>query len=82
MKGNGSLTPEYGGAVRIINFFHSFFRYLPPEKYFQDHPDWCSEIEGQRKHEHPQLCLTNEQIPQAAQDHQAARQCPDPSLRH
>ncbi|MHB8902283.1 MAG: beta-N-acetylhexosaminidase family protein [Thermoguttaceae bacterium] len=24
MKGNGSLTPEYGGAVRIVNFVHSF----------------------------------------------------------
>lgn len=60
MKGNGHLTPEYGGAVRIINFVHTFYRYLPPEKYFEAHPDWYSEIKGQRKHEHAQLCLTNE----------------------
>lgn len=62
MKGNGFLTPEYGGAVRIINFVHSFYKYLPPEKYFADHPDWYSEIDGQRKHEHAQLCLTNEEM--------------------
>jgi hypothetical protein len=30
LKGNGFLTPEYGGAVRIINFVHSFYKYLPP----------------------------------------------------
>ncbi len=62
MKGNGFLTPEYGGGVRIINFVHSFYKYLPPEKYFDAHPDWYSEINGKRKHEHAQLCLTNEEM--------------------
>lgn len=62
MKGNGHLTPEYGGAVRIINFVHSFYKYLPPEKYFAAHPDWYSEIDGKRKHENAQLCLTNEEM--------------------
>lgn len=62
MKGNGALTPEYGGAVRIINFVHSFYKYLPPEKYFEAHPDWYSEIDGKRKHENAQLCLTNEDM--------------------
>lgn len=60
MKGNGHLTPEYGGAVRIVNFVHTFYRYLPPEKYFDAHPDWYSEIKGKRTHERAQLCLTNE----------------------
>jgi hypothetical protein len=62
MKGNGSIAPEYGGAVRIINFVHSFYKYLPPEKYFDAHPDWYSEIDGKRKHDHAQLCLTNEEM--------------------
>ena len=64
MKGNGSVTPEYGGAVRIINFVHSFYKYLPPEKYFDAHPDWYSEIDGKRKHKRAQLCLTNEEMTQ------------------
>lgn len=62
MKGNGNLTPEYGGAVRIINFVHTFYRYLPPEKYFEQHPDWYSEIKGKRAHDHAQLCLTNKEM--------------------
>jgi hypothetical protein len=62
MKGNGALTPEYGGGVRIINFVHSFYKYLPPEKYFDAHPDWYSEIDGKRKHERAQLCLTNDEM--------------------
>jgi hypothetical protein len=60
MKGNGNLTPEYGGGVRIVNFVHSFYKYLPPEKYFEAHPDWYAEIKGKRQHDHAQLCLTNE----------------------
>jgi len=64
MKGNGHLTPEYGGAVRIIHFVHSFYKYLPPAKYFDDHPDWYSEIDGKRKHERAQLCLTNQEMTQ------------------
>jgi hypothetical protein len=60
MKGNGFLTPEYGGAVRIVNFVHSFYKYLPPETYFDRHPDWYSEIDGKRRHDRAQLCLTNE----------------------
>ena len=62
MKGNGFLTAEYGGAVRIIHFVHSFYKYLPPDKYFTAHPDWYSEIDGKRKHQRAQLCLTNEEM--------------------
>jgi len=62
MKGNGNLTAEYGGAVRIINFVHSFYKYLPPETYFAAHPDWYSEINGKRTQENAQLCLTNEEM--------------------
>ena len=62
MKGNGFLTPEYGGAVRIVNFVHSFYKYLPPDKYFDAHPDWYSEIDGKHTHERAQLCLTKEEM--------------------
>ena len=62
MKGNGFLTDKYGGAVRIYNFVHSFYKYIPPEKYFSDHPEWFSEIEGKRTAERGQLCLTNDEL--------------------
>lgn len=62
MKGNGFLTDEYGGAVRIYNFVHSFYKYIPPEKYFAQHPDWFSEIDGKRTSDRAQLCLTNDEL--------------------
>ena len=65
MKCNGNMvrtTPEYGGHHRFFHFVHSFFPLLPPDKYFNDHPDWYSEIDGKRKHEHAQLCLTNDNM--------------------
>ncbi|MDR0703991.1 MAG: DUF4838 domain-containing protein [Planctomycetaceae bacterium] len=63
MKCNGNMvrtTPEYGGHHRFQYFVHSFFPLIPPSKYFAEHPDWYSEIKGERKHEHAQLCLTND----------------------
>ena len=65
MKCNGNMvrvTPEYGGHHRFFHFVHSFFPLIPPEKYFADHPEWFSEIRGERKHDHAQLCLTNDEM--------------------
>ncbi|MDR2761004.1 MAG: DUF4838 domain-containing protein [Planctomycetaceae bacterium] len=63
MKCNGHFgkTPaEYGGQHRFQYFVHSFFLLIPPNKYFAEHPEWFSEIKGQRKHDRAQLCLTND----------------------
>lgn len=63
LKLNGhfmQIPPDYGGKMKVIGWCHTFFRVLPPEAYFADHPDWYSEIEGKRSADHTQLCLTNE----------------------
>lgn len=63
MKCNGHferIAPEYGGHYSILGWCHTFYQLLPPDKYFAEHPDWYSEIEGKRTHEHAQLCLTND----------------------
>ena len=66
MKCNGALsakiTPEYGDYHRFAYFVHSFYSLIPPRKYFEDHPEWFSEIDGVRKHERTQLCLTNDEM--------------------
>ena len=63
MKCNGQSVPkEYGGNHQFYLFVHSFFPLLPPEKYFDTHPEWYSEIGGVRKHEFAQLCLTNDEM--------------------
>ncbi|NUQ64773.1 MAG: DUF4838 domain-containing protein [Pirellulales bacterium] len=67
IKCNGAhnnVAPEYGGHHRFAGFVHTFYPLLPPEKYFAEHPDWYSEIDGKRTHEHAQLCLTNEAMRQ------------------
>ena len=65
MKSNGYFTnirPEYGGYHKFQYFVHSFFPILPPDLYFDKHPEWYSLIDGKRSHNHTQLCLTNEQM--------------------
>lgn len=54
------IGAERGGHRAFCGFVHTFYPLLPPEKYFAEHPEWYSEIGGQRKTEHAQLCLTNE----------------------
>jgi len=37
------IAPEWGGHHQILGFVHTFTRLLPPEKYFQQHPEWYSD---------------------------------------
>lgn len=44
---------------------HTFYLSLvPPEQYFEKHPEWFSEIEGTRVAQYGQLCLTNPELTQ------------------
>ena len=64
-KCNGNfegIAPEYGGHYRLIGWCHTFYQLLPPEKYFAQHPEWYSEINGKRTFEGAQLCLTNDEM--------------------
>ena len=60
-NGHFPRVPEaYGGHYPVLGWCHTFFQLLPPDKYFGDHPEWYSEIDGERKAGRTQLCLTNE----------------------
>jgi len=64
-KCNGNserLDAKRGGKHSYQGFVHTFFPLIPPDKYFKDHPEWFSEIDGKRKYERAQLCLTNEEM--------------------
>ena len=56
------LDAKRGGKHIYQGFVHTFFPLIPPNKYFKEHPEWFSEINGKRKYEHAQLCLTNEEM--------------------
>lgn len=63
---NGMLPEQdvRGGLVTYFPFGHSFYKIIPPEKYFDQHPEWFSEVDGKRtaigRFKRAQLCLTNE----------------------
>jgi len=62
-NGNGNrIDAERGGKHKYEGFVHTFYPLIPPEKYFADHPEWFSEIDGKRTTERAQLCLTNEEM--------------------
>ena len=63
MKANGiraGADDLHGGSHIYEGFVHTFYALISPEKYFPAHPEWFSEIKGQRTHQSAQLCLTNE----------------------
>ena len=62
----GQLPLDWGGGVFYAgpHFVHSFDQLVPPDKYFASHPEYFSEINGERtcKHLYSQLCMTNEDV--------------------
>ena len=56
------LTPDKGGSVVYKYFVHSFYELVPPQKYFAEHPEWFSLINGKRTTDNAQLCLSNPQL--------------------
>ncbi|MDO4630040.1 MAG: DUF4838 domain-containing protein [Planctomycetia bacterium] len=66
VKLNGSvpIPGQLGGNHKFCHFVHSFYPLIPPEKYFAQHPEWYSEVDGKRTYELAQLCLTNEEMTQ------------------
>lgn len=62
--GDAGISGEYGGEMGYGPPYHvhTFNMYIPPETYFQAHPEWFSLLDGKRTAEHAQLCLTNPEL--------------------
>jgi len=61
---SGRLEAKHGGKVRFGGgfFVHTFNHLVPPEKYFADHPEYFSLVDGKRLKDRSQLCCTNEDV--------------------
>jgi len=62
---NGSfqrLDASTGGKISYFPFVHSFYTILPPQQYFQDHPEYYALVDGKRRGDDAQLCLTNPDV--------------------
>lgn len=56
------IQDQMGGRVSFFNYSHTFAELVPPEKYFDAHPEYFSFFNGRRQKEKSQLCLTNEDV--------------------
>lgn len=64
-KGNGHydrVADYQGGTMKYFPFVHSFNALVPVEKYFDEHPEYFSMVDGKRISDHTQLCLTNDEV--------------------
>ena len=59
---SAALDATTGGRMNYYPFVHSFYEILPPGKYFAAHPEYYALIDGQRRGERGQLCLTNPDV--------------------
>ncbi len=41
---------------------HTFWRIVPPKKYFAEHPEWFSLVNGKRVGENAQICWSNPEV--------------------
>ena len=53
-----------GGRHVYEGFVHTFYSIISPAEYFDVHPEWFSEVKGERTCDNAQLCLTNEAMRQ------------------
>ena len=69
LNGNYVAVPQYmGGNVSYGMFVHTFYALVPPAEFFASHPEYFSLIDGVRRHEQGQLCLTNPDVLRIATD--------------
>ncbi|HZO92105.1 MAG TPA: DUF4838 domain-containing protein [Chthonomonadaceae bacterium] len=62
-NGNGQrLDESVGGKVSYGKFVHTFNELVPPDVYYDTHPEYFSLINGKRMKGYYQLCLTNPDV--------------------
>jgi len=60
------VPEEWGGHVDYALFVHTYNTLVPPDVYFDEHPEYFSELEGERRP--VQLCLTQPDVLRIAVD--------------
>lgn len=56
------LEEHHGGKIVYHGFVHTFEGLLPPDTYFDEHPEYYSLVNGKRLKERSQLCCTNPEV--------------------
>lgn len=56
------LDESTGGKFIIEPFVHSFYAIIPPATYASAHPEYFALVNGERRFERAQLCLSNPEV--------------------
>ncbi len=56
----GDISPEKGGNLKFYNCHHAADDLVAPKLYFETHPEYFAEVNGERTTD--QLCLTNPEV--------------------
>lgn len=79
LKMNGTVVKEGENSIELYNewgtWCHSSFEFVPPEKYFDEHPEYYAKFLGKRRYQFnvlgrtfpTHLCYTNEEVYQIAE---------------
>ena len=79
LKMNGTIVKEGENSIELYNewgtWCHSSFEFVPPEKYFDEHPEYYAKFLGKRRYQFKvlgrvfptHLCYTNEEVYQIAE---------------
>ncbi len=80
---NGSKDgeSEFGVEEEHDGRAHSYFNFISPDEYFDEHPEYFSEIGGVRIREETQLCLTNPDVLDIVTEKMLQRMADKPHVR-
>ncbi len=82
VNGHFCRIPGYlGGHQAYGMHVHTFYRLVPPAKYFDAHPEYFSLVDGKRRASGAQLCLTHPDVCRIAVDGIRAAIAANPNAR-
>jgi len=79
--GSGGADHPYGIQHVHDGRAHSYFWYVSPSEFFDEHPEYFSEIGGERQRDETQLCLTNPDVLEITTERMLQRMADGPQYR-
>ncbi len=80
-SGDKLVDDEWGVEHAHDGRAHSYFWYVSPEEFFDEHPEYFSEVGGVRIKDETQLCLTNPDVLDIVTERMLQRMADKPHVR-